>query len=236
MSPQSSLFPQEEPYLEGLPKAGSMRSGYLFERPMWERRTGGSEYSSSLGADSWPTPDANVMNDGESVETFESRRKRNIEKHANGNGMGTPLAMKATSWKTPHGMSGIDHAGKVGNGNMGPNLRDLLANWPSPRSEDAESCGNHPGVVDSLGGASELWTTPQVHDTHPGKSDRVGRFGTEAGGANLTDDVMLWSTPNVPNGGRALSPEITVARGSTEGGKRSTTRPLYGEATNDRQC
>lgn len=33
------------------------------------------------------------MNDSESPETFEARRQRNIAKHVNGNGMGTPLAM-----------------------------------------------------------------------------------------------------------------------------------------------
>jgi hypothetical protein len=49
--------------------------------------------------------------------------------------------------------------------------------------------------VDSLGGAAKLWTTPQSHDTAAGNAERVGRFGTEHGGANLTDDVTLWSTP-----------------------------------------
>lgn len=29
------------------------------------------------------------------------------------------------------------------------------SSWPSTRAEDAESCGNHPGAVDSLGGGSE---------------------------------------------------------------------------------
>ena len=28
----------------------------------------------------WPTPDANAMNDGESAETFEARRLRNVAK------------------------------------------------------------------------------------------------------------------------------------------------------------
>ena len=41
------------------------------------------------------------------------------------------------------------------------------------------------------------WTTPQAHDAHPGDAKRVGRFGTEHGGRNLADDVMLWMTPSV---------------------------------------
>ncbi len=44
-----SLFQQDMPFSENLPKAGSMRSGFLFERPMLELRTDGSGYSS------WPT-------------------------------------------------------------------------------------------------------------------------------------------------------------------------------------
>lgn len=226
MSPQSSLFQQEELYSEGLPKAGTMLSGYLFERPTWERPIAGSEYLSSPGdaawktphgmggldasgkmggagggefakqanqwqtpivdpatytypcgakdhtpfltlrgeVENWPTPDANVMNDGESPESFEARRQRNIEKHVNGNGMGTPLAMR-------------------------------VQQWPSPRTEDSQECGNHPGAMDSLG-VVKLWTTPQSHDVAAGNAARIGRYGSEHGGKNLTDDVMLWRTPD----------------------------------------
>ena len=46
---QSSLFPQDIPYCENLPKAGSMRSGYLYELPTLALRTSGKESSS------WPT-------------------------------------------------------------------------------------------------------------------------------------------------------------------------------------
>lgn len=214
-SPQSSLFQQEELYLEGLPKSFSMRKSYLFERPTWERPIAGSgslfsptnrepnwntpstedmkvdgpivaarygggdmktcdqrlrnqaqhwptpdantaSYSNGLFGENlreksvnWPTPDANVMNDGESLESFESRRQRNIAKHDNQNGMGTPLAMKVRLWKTPHGMSGMDHTGKVGGGGE---FAKQAVNWPSPRSEDSQECGNHPGAMDSLGG------------------------------------------------------------------------------------
>jgi hypothetical protein len=67
---QFSLFPQDTPYSENLPKAGSMRSGFLFERPTLALRTDESASSS----------------------------------------------------------------------------------WPTARAEDSESCGNHPGAQDSLGG------------------------------------------------------------------------------------
>ena len=79
MSQQSSLFQQEELYCQGLPKQGSMRSGYLFERPTLELRTVDCESSS----------------------------------------------------------------------------------WPTARAEDSESCGNHPGAIDSLGGQRGIGERPE---------------------------------------------------------------------------
>lgn len=50
-------------------------------------------------------------------------------------------------------------------------LQTAAQNWPSPRSEDAESCGNHPEATDSLTGAVENfdatrlpWGTPRQAD------------------------------------------------------------------------
>jgi hypothetical protein len=31
------------------------------------------------------------------------------------------------------------------------------SSWPTARAEDSECCGNHPGVQDSLGGATRNW-------------------------------------------------------------------------------
>lgn len=123
-----------------------------------------------------------------------------------------------------------------------------VSSWPTSRAEDSESCGNHPGATDSLTGATrnwltphgmngkdhagkegrggefakqaKNWTTPQAHDVAPGNPDRVRRYGTQHGAANLTDDVTLWMTPNVPNGSRSVSEEVVNAKGSTPEGKR----------------
>ena len=167
-SRQFSLFQQEEPYSENLPRSGSMRNGELYERPMLAPR--------------------------------------------------------------------IDGIGR--------------SSWPTPRSEDSESCGNHPGAVDSLTGATRqwatpnahdgrrpgvdehstqggnlsrdaaIWTTPQAHDAAGGNPEGVGRFGTKHGGANLADDVTLWKTPDVPNGGHTMSAADVAANGATDKGKR----------------
>ena len=50
-------------------------------------------------AQMWPTASASVANDGETLESWKARQQRNIEKHYNGNGMGTPLTVAATGWK-----------------------------------------------------------------------------------------------------------------------------------------
>lgn len=79
-SRQFSIFQQEQPFSENLPKSGSMRNGELFERPMLVDRT--------------------------------------------------------------------SESGRLC--------------WPTARSEDSESCGNHPGAVDSLTGAARMWMTPNL--------------------------------------------------------------------------
>ena len=65
-------------------------------------RTSGSGCSSSP----WPTPDACLMQLGETPETFAARQELMKDKHANGNGMGTPLAMSVQQWCTPGAMGG----------------------------------------------------------------------------------------------------------------------------------
>lgn len=113
-SPQFSLFPTEESFSEGLPDSGSMRSGHLYELPMWEPRTSGSGSSSS----------------------------------------------------------------RTGQ------------NWPAPRAEDSESCGNHPGAVDSLGGAVKKWGTPKLGTNNGNGQEHPTR------GSRIEDQVVVWKTPH----------------------------------------
>lgn len=40
-----------------------------------------------------PTPSASISNDGESIESWERRKQKNLAKNNNGNGMGTPLTI-----------------------------------------------------------------------------------------------------------------------------------------------
>ena len=65
--------------------------------------------------------------------------------------------------------------------------------WPSPRSEDSESCGNHPDATDSLTGATKLWTTPQAHDATGAASEQSKAkrraANSKPGCCDLTSDV-----------------------------------------------
>lgn len=129
---QSSLFPQEQPYSENLPRSGSMRNGQLFERPIVARRIDAIERSY------WPTADANTST--------------------------------------------------YSNGQRGENLRESAANWPTPRGTDGAK-----GGPNQAGSRGDLM---------------------------LPSAAAMWSTPNVPNGGRTLTPEDVENRGATKNGKR----------------
>jgi len=82
-----------EPFSQTWPKSGSMRNGSVFPRPVPVPAISAGASSSSPGL--LPTPTASNPNDGESLESWEARRQRNLAKGYNGNGQGTPLAIAA---------------------------------------------------------------------------------------------------------------------------------------------
>lgn len=115
-------------------------------------------------------------------------------------------------WPTCRASSGGGNTSAYPGAPYRPALAQRAQNWPTAWREDGESAGNHPGASDSLTGVTgnwvtpttqganlkgdaEIWATSQAHDSNGGNPDRVGRFGTEHGGRNLSDDVTLWGTP-----------------------------------------
>lgn len=89
----------------GAVNANDPRNGLVGRVKLWQTpRTDGFDAGKHRGrADSlhsqvktlWPTPDASVVNDGETLASWRARKERNLEKHNNGNGMGTPLTIAA---------------------------------------------------------------------------------------------------------------------------------------------
>jgi len=65
--------------------------------------------------------------------------------------------------------------------------------WPTPRTEDAECCGNHPNAVDSLTGAIALWPTPKTPTG--GRESKASKTARDSGGTDLQTTVQLWATP-----------------------------------------
>ncbi len=64
-------------------------------------------------------------------------------------------------------------------------LPGLVRAWPSPRSEDSEACGNHPGAVDSLGGGCEALDDPAVTRHAPRQTGTGRTLRNGSGGGKL---------------------------------------------------
>lgn len=69
------------------------------------------------------------------------------------------------------------------------------SSWPTVRCEDAESCGNHTGAMDSLHMAVRLWPTASANDHKC--ATRVTQRRKKA----LDGAAEHWSLPNVPTRG-----------------------------------
>lgn len=151
---QFSLFPQDVPYSESLPKAGSMRTGFLFARPTWERPTDENECSS------WPTAraeDSECCENhpgaqdslGGATRNWTSPNARDADKWHNRSadeGKQQNLSGQTHHWKTPHAMGNLDASGKI-----------QLANQA----------------------VEELWQTPQVDSFRSRGGDRKDEMGLD---------------------------------------------------------
>jgi hypothetical protein len=129
----------------------------------------------------WPTPSAGNFNEGESLESWEARRERELAKGRNGNGFETPLAVAVQRWPTPQARDGDGRAAdasRVGDPNRhgGYNLDDWVKLWNAPRAAGGSLTGGsnsrktairdgsyvsgslNPAWVEMLQGFPEGWT------------------------------------------------------------------------------
>lgn len=77
----------------------------------------------------------------------------------------TYLKQHVENWPSPATTDGASAArGTTTTGIMHPgtSLTDAIRSWPSPRAEDSEFCGNHPGAQDSLTGVIQDWSPPST--------------------------------------------------------------------------
>ena len=69
------------------------------------------------------------------------------------------------------------------------------SSWPTARSEDSESAGNHPGATDSLTGATAMWPTPDAPGQTGGPRNRHESRG-QGHNVSLGETAEYWITPS----------------------------------------
>jgi hypothetical protein len=129
----------------------------------------------------WQTPQARDHRSGETISEYGNAR---------------PLNEQVVNWATlDAGMRGGHNRSLSENAADRPLLKTQTENWATPRAEDPESCGNHPGASDSLTGQSSLWKTP--HGL--GNIDSMGKAGGSGGGEFALQmnnwEPPMWATP-----------------------------------------
>ncbi len=151
----------------------------------------------------WPTPDASVAQNGESLESWQARREELRVKKMNGNGCGVPLTMAAlmAAWPAPQS-SDMTGGGQAKRSDGRANLNDfaMLAGWKTPCvpnggriSGNKTDLGKHQdGTKAQIGLENEAklsgWTTPTSTE----------RSGQGPKNESLFQDARLtaWRTPN----------------------------------------
>lgn len=116
-------------------------------------RSRGGDRKNEMGLDQearlWASPQARDHRSGETIENYGNAR---------------PLNEQVVNWATPDaGVRGGFNQSPSENAAKRPLLKTQSENWNTPRAEDSESCGNHPGRAgDSLTGQTKMWGTPKT--------------------------------------------------------------------------
>lgn len=173
----------------------------------------GNEFSTMVR--NWQTPNAQDPNKGDYT--------RDGGDPASPRASLSGEAKEVSAWQTPAVDSfrsrGGDRVDEMG-------LDQQARNWPSPRSEDSESCGNHPEVQDSLTGFTKAWPTPSASNVNDGESleswetrrqlNLLKHINGNGQGTPLAIAVKMWPTPTEDNVNNNGGPSRT--KGMEEGG------------------
>lgn len=74
--------------------------------------------------------------------------------------------------------------------------------WPTPRQEDGESCGNHPGSGgDSLTGVTRNWPTPNQHDSMGARGPGFSATDRHYRPHDLNSATDTWRMPDAAGEG-----------------------------------
>jgi hypothetical protein len=173
------------------PEARDYRSPMLRETFL-ERRSENStrgEPLSEFVTHLWPTPAARDHKGENSAAHLDvATGRKHLDQLPN---------YVAHLWATPMVPNGgrtlsdedVLNKGTTPRGKRQVDLNSQTRLWATPRAEDAECCGNHPGANDSLTGQTKLWKTPHGF----ANTDRFGKTG--GGGGEFAKQAMAWPTP-----------------------------------------
>jgi hypothetical protein len=143
------------------------------------RRTSEKESSS------WPSPNAQVSQDGESPETWLRRKEAMKAKGYNGNGCGTPLTIAVQL----HGQAAPASSSSIGS---------RQGWWGTPRATEAK-LGRHytPGMTGKdLTKDVMQWATPQAHDAQgPKTPEQIAAMRAKGHGVKNLNEQACWGAP-----------------------------------------
>ena len=175
----SLLQADSQPALLILPRQGSMWNGELYERPTLVHRISGKESSSSPSDKAWSRWDT--------PDTMPEMPNTGSNRKAQPAGLGNQ-AQIVTNWKTPHGMAGIDHTGKIGGGGE---FAKQVEQWATPQARDEKSPDSpdsqnyarklEAGWTIDLNSQAGAWPTPCARD-HKGANAEAGLTRADGGG------------------------------------------------------
>jgi hypothetical protein len=155
------------------------------------------------------------MNDGTTPEAWAEFCRRSKEKHGNGNGHGTTLAMATPLGQPPAGPAGPRMGLRTEEGREGQerhlehqSVSVATTLWSTPTAKCSEGSQTHRSGERSgellLNGQADLWSTPRAIDSMCRETlreadavrreiENAPRGGTTTG--KLEDQISLWSTP-----------------------------------------
>lgn len=215
--PQADLFAPSTPFTDGLPKAGAMRGGVLYERePMVEPGAAKAKHAraDAIFGRTLPTPSASTYGTNKSASEGAAVRP------------GPDMMARRGLWPTATASDG-NGAGHSGQG--GPNLRTAVARRMFPTPTAMDHAGGRRATARQDGWTSNPGTTltdavqPEMANLYPtptvteAKGARGEGSFERGGGQGLTRAVRtrdtLWPTPRSAGAGLyADAPEVHEAR------------------------
>jgi len=135
---------------------------------------------------SWPTPNAQVSQDGELPETWLKRKEAMKAKGYNGNGCGTPLTIAVQL----HGQADPASSSSLGSrqGLWATHTNTGTGRvYDGRRGRDLESCITNP----------QAWATPQAHDAQgPKTPEQIAAMRAKGHGVKNLNEMVTWPTPS----------------------------------------